>query len=73
MRALDRYHVCGGGADAQAWIRRAVCRCFLGAVRSATNIWAMTDRIGSSFGACATRRLRGAGTADASAWRTVRR
>ncbi|ORJ54300.1 hypothetical protein B5M45_27045 [Mycobacterium simiae] len=48
-------------------------RCFLGASRSLRNISSIAALNGSNRGAVRAAVLRGAGTADSSAWRTVRR
>jgi hypothetical protein len=63
----------GAGADRRQ-IRLAVCRCFGGAVRSASSHSSITARYGPNFGAGLLTGLRFAGgTGDANACFTVRR
>ena len=54
-------------------IRRQVCRCLRGASRSSRSIASISPAAESSTGACRTGALRGAGTGQASASRTIRR
>ncbi len=60
-------------STSRASTRRAVCCCLRQAVRSSTSIASISDFSASSFSATRTGTFRGAGTADASAARTVRR
>ena len=53
--------------------KTTVCRCFLGASKSATSIASIASTYGPSFGATRSGVFRGGGSADASACRTVRR
>jgi len=60
-------------STSRASTRRAVCCCLRGAVRSARSITSTSGATRSSFGAARCGTFRGAGSADASAARTVRR
>src|SRR5712691_9501263 len=53
--------------------RLAVCRCLRGASRSSRSMSSISLRTSSSTGAARAGTLRSGGTAETSAWRTVRR